>query len=62
MDETSGFIFYHVTDYNICNIINMTCIWNSTFNNRTREIITKFFKLQATKFRGMRITIPEKCV
>ena len=41
MDESNGFIFDHVTDNNICNIINMTCIWNSTFNNGVREITIK---------------------
>jgi hypothetical protein len=53
MDESNGFIFYHVTDYNICNIINMTCSWNNTFNNRTRETTTKILNFKPLNSREL---------
>lgn len=62
MDESNSFMFDHVTDNNIRNIINTTCVWNSTFTERNKKSYHKNFKLKVTKFQGMRIANTEKWV
>ena len=62
MDESNVFMFDHVTDNNICNIINMACVWNSMFTEWNKKNYHKNFKLQATNFQGMRNANSEKCV
>lgn len=59
MDEINDFMFDHVTDNNIYNIINMIYVWNSTFTEWNKKITTKILNYN---FQGMRIAHSEKCV